>query len=152
LKNFYWSGLDYVSGGRILQSIGTPYQGSNGAGSAADLGIIFGVTCGYNFDMTLDGAALWLKAITPQNRALVYYYTTSYVKNQLLDNCNILTQLILRKPNDGVTEVDLAQLPDGQNQGNAERWCHIGGMKYPPQVQNSPRNVLMNELSARTPL
>ena len=33
LRSFYWSGLDLVSGGRVLQSVGSPYQGCSMAGS-----------------------------------------------------------------------------------------------------------------------
>lgn len=77
------------SGGRKIQSIGTPYQGSyrrkfteisgcTAAGSAANLGSAFGVGCGDNFDLSLDGAVLWLSGISSDAKANVYYYTTTY--------------------------------------------------------------------------
>jgi pimeloyl-ACP methyl ester carboxylesterase len=150
LKNFYWSGLDLVTGGRLLQSVGTPYQGSSGAGTAADLAKLFGVLCGANQDLTKDGSSLWLKGVTAQTRALVYYYTTTYVQGKLFgDYCNLATNLVLKWPNDGVAELELSQLPNAQNQGNTEGWCHSPDMKYTAQTQNRDRNKLMNSAAAR---
>jgi len=150
LKQYYWSGMDLAQGGRLLQSVGTPYQGSSGAGSAADLGKLFGVTCGANQDLTKDGSSLWLRGVTAATRSLMYYYTTSYVQGKLLgDYCNLATNLVLKWPNDGVAEYDLSQLPSGQNQGNTEGWCHSLGMKYPAQCENRDRNKKMNAAAAR---
>lgn len=47
----------------------------------------------------------------------MYYYTTSYVKNQLFDNCNLLTQLLLRKPNDGVSMNERGEMDDIEERG-----------------------------------
>lgn len=52
ILNYYESGLDEASGGRKIQSVGTPYQGCTGAGSAANLIKVFGYGCGENFDLT----------------------------------------------------------------------------------------------------
>ena len=41
LYTYYWSGLDYASNGsRLIQSVGTPYQGTPLAGKLAALGDI----------------------------------------------------------------------------------------------------------------
>jgi len=150
IKNYYWSGLDLVSGGRILQSIGTPYQGCSGAGTAADLAKLFGVGCGANQDLTKDGSQLWLRGITTQNRAHVHYYTTTYIQGKTFgDYCNLATNIVLKWPNDGVAEYELSQLPGGQNQGNTEAWCHTADMKYDPQCDDRSRNSIMNSQAAR---
>jgi len=150
IKNYYWSGLDQVTGGRLVQSVGTPYQGSSGAGTAADLAKLFGVLCGANTDLTRDGSALWLRGIAPQTAAAVYYYTTTYVQGKFFgDYCNLATNLVLSWPNDGVTEYEYGQLPGGQNQGNTEGWCHSVDMKYTSQCQDRNRNQQMNSLAAR---
>jgi len=150
LKNFYWSGLDLADGGRLLQSVGAPYQGCSGAGTAADLIKIFGLSCGANQDLTKDGSSLWLRGITTANRALVYYYTTTYEQGKFFgDYCNLAVNLVLKWPNDGVAEYDLCQLPGGQNQGNVQGQCHSLDMKYPPQCENRDRNKIMNASAAR---
>jgi hypothetical protein len=46
LYTYYWSGLDYSSGSRLIQSVGTPYQGTALAGNLALLGQLFGAGCG----------------------------------------------------------------------------------------------------------
>jgi hypothetical protein len=67
LRNYMWTGNDAVQrksgsaiGSRPVQSMGSPYLGVSGAGAALDLGALFGVGCGENFDLTTDGANLWL--------------------------------------------------------------------------------------------
>ena len=52
LYTYYWSGLDYSSGSRLIQSVGTPYQGTALAGNLALLGQLFGAGCGTNWDLT----------------------------------------------------------------------------------------------------
>ena len=37
IHNYYWTALENAEGGRLLQSIGTPYYGNSAAGSAANL-------------------------------------------------------------------------------------------------------------------
>ena len=54
LYTYYWSGLDYATGGsRLIQSVGTPYQGTALAGNLACLDNIFGAGCGYNYESDL---------------------------------------------------------------------------------------------------
>ena len=56
LYTYYWSGLDYATGGsRLIQTVGTPYQGTALAGNLAALGSVFGAGCGTNYDLTLFG-------------------------------------------------------------------------------------------------
>lgn len=62
--------------GRIVQSLGTPYQGCPLAGLLAYLGDLLGIGCGLNEDLTYDGAEQWLSKIPLDKRAEVYYYTT----------------------------------------------------------------------------
>jgi pimeloyl-ACP methyl ester carboxylesterase len=63
LYTYYWSCLDDAGNVRLIQSVGTPYQGTPLAGNIALLGNIFGVGCGYNYDLTYNGAAGWLSGI-----------------------------------------------------------------------------------------
>lgn len=64
------------SGGRRLQSIGTPYHGSPLAGLIATLGSILGIGCGSNDDLTYCASERWLSKLPPDSQKEVYYYTT----------------------------------------------------------------------------
>lgn len=171
LHNYYWTGLENAKGKRLIQSVGSPYQGCSGAGSAANLIKIFGVACGANNDLTTDGAKLWLSGISANARKDVYYATTTYQQGKLFgDYCNMAVNLILQWPNDGTTETKYAELPSGGNSlGNKEvkslffflkavvlkkneqfqKWCHTTGMGYPPQYTDSARNKDFNANAAR---
>lgn len=105
LYTYYWSGLDYSSGSRLIQSVGTPYRGTALAGNLAVLGQIFGVGCGTNWDLTYDGAGLWLSGIPSWARSRVYYSTTAFKDVWWrYDYCHLVTDLLLRDPDDGTTE------------------------------------------------
>ena len=112
LYTYYWSGLDYATGGtRLIQSVGTPYQGTALAGNLALLGQIFGAGCGSNNDMTYGGAAAWLAGIPSWARAKVYYHTTSFTDVWYrYDYCSMATDPFLSDPDDGVVERAYAQL------------------------------------------
>ena len=64
------------SGGRKIQTVGTPWQGTPVMGELADLTRLFGLGCGYNEDITLQGASRWLNKIPVEKQKEVYYYTT----------------------------------------------------------------------------
>jgi len=150
LFNFYFSTLDHATGARLIQSVGTPWQGSTAAGGAADLGDIFGIGCGSNSDLSRDGAVVWLAGISMEARAHVYYYTTTYVQGSFFgDYCSLPMNLILQWPNDGVTELVYARLVGGHNMGNKEKWCHTTNMGYPAQYDDNARNREMNAAAAR---
>ncbi len=144
LKTFYHSCLDSPAvKGRVIQSVGTPYQGTALAGTLAALGQVFGAGCGYNIDLTYFGAQTWLLGIPSWARSQVHYYTTSFKDTQF--DCNFAAEFVISNPNDGATEVWADQLPDGgNNMGNTEGWCHIGGMSDPPQYTDPKRNAVMN--------
>lgn len=78
LYTYYWSGLDSATGARLIQSVGTPYQGTALAGNLAAIGEIFGAGCGANQNLTYSGAATWLAGIPTWARAKVFYHTTSF--------------------------------------------------------------------------
>jgi len=153
LRNYYWSGLDGVSPAsdkRIIQSLGTPYQGCSMAGSAANLGKVFGVGCGTNNDLAPDGARLWLSGISMDTRKLVHYYTTSYQQGKLFgDYCNMAVNAVLQWPNDGVTENVFTPLVGGNNEGNVQKQCHTTEMGYTAQYYDNTRNSVMNKFAAR---
>jgi len=150
LLNYYWTGLDQSGSGRKVQSVGTPWTGSTAAGSAANLGKAFGVGCGSNSDLSLDGAKNWLTGINEEHPQEVYYYTTTYKQGSLFgDYCNMAINAIIQWPNDGVTELKYAKLTGGVNCGNTEKWCHTTGMKYDAQYHDNVRNAEMNAKAAR---
>jgi hypothetical protein len=150
LYSRYWSGLDYASGGRIIQSVGTPYQGTALAGNLAILGSIFGAGCGTNTDLTYSGAANWLSTIPSWARAQVDYYTTSFsTKWWRYDYCNIATDLFLNDPEDGTTEQWAGQLSGAANMGHKKGWCHTRNMRDTAQFLDSGRNSSMNSRAAR---
>lgn len=150
LYNYYWSGLDYATGSRLIQSVGTPYQGTNLAGILASLGSWFGVGCGTNSNLTYSGASSWLAGIPTSSRAKVNYYTTSFNDRWwAYDYCNAATDLVLSDPEDGTTEKAYGQLSGAVNRGHATGQCHTTGMRDPAQYQNSSRNTTMNSNAAR---
>ncbi|WP_039448099.1 choice-of-anchor X domain-containing protein [Xanthomonas vasicola] len=152
LYTYYWSGLDNAIGGRVMQSVGTPYQGTNMAGVLATAGSRFGEGCGSNTDMTYDGAKAWLAGIPPDARAKVNYYTTSFAKSKKWytnDYCNAASDLVLKDPEDGVVEEVNAQLPGGVNLGHTTGQCHTTGMRDPAQYLDADRNAVMNANAAR---
>lgn len=150
LHTFYWSGMDWAGSGRLIQSVGTPYQGTPMAGNAAVLGQIFGIGCGINTDLTPAGATAWLSTIPGWARTAVWYWTTSFTDNWWSwDYCNILTDALLADPDDGVTEKNADQLPGATNMGHKEGWCHTTGMEDPPQCTDHTRNAEMNGSAAR---
>lgn len=151
LYTYYWSGLDYVtSGSRLIQSVGSPYQGTNLAGVLASIGSWFGVGCGSNSDLTYSGASSWLAGIPTANRAKVNYYTTSFTDHAWQwDYCNAASDLVLSDPDDGVTEKVNDQLPGGVNRGHVTGECHTTGMRDPAQYLDSSRNKTMNTNAAR---
>ena len=150
LYTYYWSGLDYATGARLIQSVGTPYQGTALAGNAAVLGSVFGVGCGTNTNLTYSGAASWLAGIPTTRRAKVNYYTTSFTdRSWVYDYCNMATDVLLSDPEDGTTEKAYGQLSGAVNQGHKTGWCHTSGMRDPAQVTDSSRNSTMNANAAR---
>lgn len=151
LYTYYWSGLDYVtSGTRLIQSVGSPYQGTNIAGILATMGSWFGVGCGSNSDLTYSGASSWLAGIPTAERAKVNYYTTSFTDHAWQwDYCNAATDLVLTDPEDGVTEQANDQLPGATNRGHVTGQCHTTGMRDPAQYLDSSRNATMSANAAR---
>jgi len=147
ILNFFYSGLDVVKkSGRLVQAIGTPYYGNSGAGCWADLINIFGFGCGANFDLSKEGAALWLSTISKSLTKEVHYYTTSYGK---FPYCNFLTYLVLKKPNDGTAEVPYCHLEGAVNLGNTDGQCHTDKMSKPAQTHDAKRNAEMSTKAAR---
>ena len=151
LYAFYWSGLDNATGNRLIQSVGTPYQGTNLSGILATMGNWFGVACGSNANMTYNGASAWLAGIPNSSRAKVNYYTTSFRTTNWYTNdyCQIATDLVLSDPEDGTTEQVNGQLPGATNRGHVTGQCHTAGMRDPAQYNDSGRNATMSSNAAR---
>jgi hypothetical protein len=151
LYNYYWSGLDYATGNRLIQSVGTPYKGTNLAGILAALGSWFGVGCGTNDNLSYSGASAWLAGIPSSSRAKVNYYTTAFRTTNWYTNdyCNFATDLVLSDPEDGTTEQVNGQLPYAINRGHTAGQCHTSGMRDPAQTKDATRNATMNANAAR---
>lgn len=146
----YVSGLDSASGGRLIQSVGTPYQGTALAGNLAVLGQVFGAGCGKNTDLTYSGASNWLATIPGWARAQVDYYTTSFNDRWwAYDYCHLATDMLLDDPDDGTTEKWSGQLSGAVNKGHKTGWCHTGGMRDPAQTNDTSRNSSMSSRAAR---
>lgn len=149
LYTYYWSGLNWARGNRLIQTVGAPYQGTALAGNAAVLGDIFGFGCGENDNMTYTGSANWLSLIPTWAREEVYYYTTSFEDGFGFDFCNFITDLLLSDPDDGVIERSAGQLPGANNMGHLEGWCHTSDMRDPGQCTDPARNAIMNQEARR---
>ncbi|TDR42593.1 hypothetical protein DFR29_108180 [Tahibacter aquaticus] len=151
LYTYYWSGLDNATGARLMQSVGTPYKGTNLAGILATLGSWFGVGCGTNDNLSYNGAAAWLAGIPNSRRAKVNYYTTAFRTTNWWTNdyCQIATDLVLSDPEDGTTEQANGQLSGGVNRGHTTGQCHTSGMRDPAQYLDASRNATMNSNAAR---
>ncbi len=150
LRTFYWSGLDWAQGERLIQSVGAPYQGTALAGDAAVLGQVFGSGCGSNADMTYAGSAAWLSLIPTWTRQDVWYWTTSFEDRPFLyDYCNFITDLLLSDPDDGVIEQSAGQLTGATNRGHRVGWCHTAGMRDPAQCTDASRNSEINQRARR---
>ncbi len=145
LYTYYFSALDWAEGPRLIQSVGTPYQGTPLAGNLGALGGIFGTGCGANTDLSVEGSAVWLSGIPMDARSRVHYWTTSSAGPW----CNFFSGLFLANPEDGVIEVSRGQLPGGNSMGNTVGQCHTTGMSEPAQYLDSLRNSEMNANAAR---
>jgi hypothetical protein len=150
LYTYYWSGLDNAGSGRLIQSLGTPYQGTPLAGAIAALGGIFGIQCGSNSNLTVSGGNAWLSGIPTWARSKVNYYTTSFTtKWWRPDWCNFASDIILSDPEDGVTEKSRGQVSGAVNRGHKTGQCHVDGMRDMAQTRDSGRNSTMNSSAAR---
>lgn len=150
LYTYYWSGLDNAGSGRLIQSLGTPYQGTSLAGNLAVLGEIFGVGCGSNSNLTYSGSSSWLSGIPTWARSKVNYYTTSFNDRWwAYDYCHIASDLLLDDPDDGTTEKWSGQLSSAVNRGHKTGQCHTNGMRDMAQYKDSGRNSTMNTYAAR---
>ncbi|MCX7553521.1 hypothetical protein OS175_06490 [Marinicella sp. S1101] len=150
LYTYYWSGLDNAGSGRLIQSVGTPYQGTPLAGNLAAIGDIFGVGCGYNSNLTVSGGGAWLSGIPTWARSKVNYYTTSFTKKWWRpDWCNFASDIILSDPEDGTTEKARGQVSGAVNRGHVTGQCHTEGMRDMAQTRDGGRNSTMSANAAR---
>ncbi|MCY2960640.1 MAG: hypothetical protein NTY35_10785 [Planctomycetota bacterium] len=138
LLTYYASGLDHATGPRLIQSVGSPYQGT----PLASLGFF---ACGVNNDMTTGGAPIWLAGIPTWARSKVYYWTTQNSGSA----CSALANLWLGQPNDGTTERDRGQLPGANSMGHITGWCHTTGMSNPASYTDATLNAERNAQAAR---
>lgn len=147
LYNTAWSCLDYANqgGDRLIQTVGTPYGGTALAGNLAAIGDVFGAGCGYNEDLTYDGALTWQATLASWAKAEVWYYTTTFeTKWWRYDYCHLATDLFLSNDEDGTTEKVSGTLSGANFAGHNDKECHTSGMRDPDQTKNPSRNADMN--------
>lgn len=149
LYSFYWSGIDWSTGDRKVQAVGAPFLGTPLAGSIADLGEVFGIQCGANYDMTYDGSAQWASYLPSWSRASTWVWSTTFEDGWFYDYCNLFSDVLLWDPEDGVVEVSGAHLAGTNDMGTKEGWCHIENMADPAQTYDPTRNGEMNAEGAR---
>lgn len=150
LYTYYWSGLDWAGPGRLMQCVGAPLEGTPLAGNLAALGAALGIQCGSNYDITPDGAAVWLAGIPTAARAKLHTYTTTFTNVPFFyDYCNIVTDVFLSDPEDGVVENAAGHIVGAQNMGLTTGWCHVSGMRDPAQTGDASRNAVLNAQGAR---
>jgi hypothetical protein len=150
LYTFYWSGLDWAGPGRLMQCVGSPLEGTPLAGNLAALGSALGIQCGSNYDITPDGAAVWLAGIPTAARAKLHTYTTTFTNVPFFyDYCNIVTDIFLSDPEDGVVEHAAGHIVGAQDMGLKTGWCHVSGMRDPAQTGDASRNAVLNAQGAR---
>ena len=151
LYNYYWSFLDYTATGtRKIQAIATPFEGTALAGNVAALGDIFGAGCGYNYDMTYDGAANWLSGIASWAKSQVYARTVSFTdKWWRYDYCHLASDVLLSDPDDGTVEKWSGFVGGMNSLGHKTGWCHTTGMRDPPVLTDHTSNQQFNAAAQR---
>jgi len=160
MKTFYHSCLDSprfaikglaLEDSSLIQTVGSPYKGTPLQNSLTALGVIFGVGCGFQEDLTPNGAKKWLREIPFDQRANVWYYRTADRKacsstdsSCTFSFCQLASDPLLSEPEDGVVEVKRGKLKGGNNQGVKYEQCHSSDMRFPDQTKNKKRNKQMN--------
>jgi hypothetical protein len=156
----YYSGLDWgkrraldgnTTGRQLIQSVGTPYGGTNLQGILSIVGGLTGLAgCGFTWELTYTGGALWKLGIDTDKRSSVRYRSTSFTDDFLsFDYCSAATDLFLTDPDDGVTERFAAQLSGAVNAGHREGWCHTIEMTDPAHYKDFAENVAANNRAVR---
>jgi len=162
LRTFYWSGMDRVTGGAVMQSTASPYHGASIMNFRQHLPKF--IFCDFVQDVTPEGAGAWLRDIPLWPRAFAnVYFTTSNPKIiHIITSCNPASEFIMDGTcNDGVVECDRTLL-DGANSTagpviggtDGNHGCHLG---YPyfteyANSHDSQNNRRMNDWAAREPL
>jgi len=151
ILNYYHTGLDEVNGGRRIQSVATPYRGISAYSSLKFWADLLYPDCSPPSSFSLDGATNWEMGIAQEYIDQIYAYRTQYGKGFWQENCDLLVNQFLSKPNDGAVEVShstpfssggtIFDIYVGQ--------CHKEDMKYMPSFFDHNRNAEMNEAAAR---
>jgi len=157
LRTYYWSGMDRVTGGAVMQSTATPFHGASIMHYREYLpSFIF---CDFIQDVTPEGSEAWLRDIPAWSRA---YANIAFTDHKGFFSCNPASELIMDGPcNDGVVECDrtvldganftLGPLPGGHD---GDHGCHLGHPYFTEHAnsRDSENNRRMNDWAAREPL
>lgn len=160
MKTFFHSCLDSprlarkavgLENARSIQTVGSPYRGTALQNSLTVIGDLIGIGCGFQEDLSEDGADKWLSTIPLEVRSNIYYYLTAdrdvcefFLDPRCLQFCQAGTALLLTEPEDGVVEAIRSQLEGGNDQGVAFEQCHTGDMNFPDQTKDETRNTEMD--------
>ena len=157
LRTYYWSGMDRVTGGAVMQSTASPFHGASIMNFRQYLpSFIF---CDFIQDVTPEGAEAWLRDIPAWSRS---YANIAFTDHKGFFSCNPASELIMDGPcNDGVVECDRAVLhganytvgpmPGGYD---GDHGCHLGHPYFVEHAnsRDSENNRRMNDWAAREPL
>jgi len=148
ILNYYHTGLTRFENGREIQTLGTPWKGSELAGSIGSIASVFGLGCGSNSDLSVDGSINWLSKLNIYTYSSVYYYTTTYDTSSIFSEyCSLVTSPLLIGFDDGVTSLNSGQLTNqnvvANNMGNTEGQCHTIDMLYPASYADIDRAKTM---------
>eukprot|EP00038_Savillea_parva_P026082 m.51281 g.51281 ORF g.51281 m.51281 type:complete len:709 (+) comp7294_c0_seq1:59-2185(+) len=150
ILNYYFTGLDDVSGGRRIQSVATPYRGISSYGSLSDWAEALYPDCIPPYSFSPDGAQNWEMGIAMEYLEQTHVYRTRY-KWGIPENCNWLINMFLNGYHDGAVEV--SHSTPFANVGTifdvTEGQCHKEDMSYPPSFEDHNRNAEMNAAASR---
>lgn len=154
ILNYYHTGLDIrQQPGRKIQSVATPYRGNTALTEFKKYLDIIGIDCNGPFDLSVEGAALWLTGIGQANIIETNIYRTQYNPNPASSTggwCIAIMNLILQTPNDGVCEVQYSAPPTDQKAFKVDPGeCHGDGMEWPASFWDRTRNHEMNNAAGR---
>jgi len=89
---------------------------------------------------------LWSAGIPTTATQDIDFYLTQYGGSGY---CAWGANLVLKKPNDGTTEVEFGNIKGANNKGVKSSWCHTTGMTSPNQCTDPDRNAILNRNAAR---
>lgn len=158
LHAFYQSHLGHPNIERIIQTVGTPYQGNqfmdfyyfDPIGWIVNLFNL--APCEPVFELTTLGAFLWRISIPTTTAKKVHYYRTTHrVATGFFDHlqfwrwkCGISSYFLLGR-DDGVVTTSKGHFGRANSHGVTRGQCHTEGYRYMDQKDDISRNEIMDK-------